>query len=174
MQLHYLGILTKRLIHLLLEDLIDEGVCIFMKKNVADVMTTNVIPVSMDKHVYDIALNMKEHDIGFIPIVETEDRRKLVGVVTDRDLVLRGIASKHPGSAKVSEVMTKDVVTVDSSTSLDDAAKVMANHQIRRLPVVDQGQLVGILSLGDVAVQSSFEDSAGSALADISEPTQSM
>ncbi|WP_211745338.1 CBS domain-containing protein [Paenibacillus sp. Marseille-Q4541] len=142
-----------------------------MKKYVSEVMSTNIIPVSMDKHVYDIALNMKEHDIGFIPIVETEDHRKLVGVVTDRDLVLRGIASKHPGSTKVSEVMTKDVITVDSKASVDAAADIMAKHQVRRLPVVDNGQLVGILSLGDLATQSPFEDNAGIALTDISAHT---
>lgn len=142
-----------------------------MKKYVSEVMSTNIIPVSNDKHVYDIALNMKEHDTGFIPIVEKEDHRKLVGVVTDRDLVLRGIASKQPGSAKVSEVMTTDVYTVNSSASVDEAAKMMAAHQVRRLPVVDNGQLVGILSLGDVATESPFQDNAGSALTDISEPS---
>ena len=114
---------------------------------------------------------MKEHDTGFIPIVEKEDHRKLVGIVTDRDLVLRGIASKHPGSAKVSEVMTTDVYTVNSRASVDEAAKMMAAHQVRRLPVVDNGQLVGILSLGDVATESPFQDNAGSALTDISEPS---
>ena len=142
-----------------------------MKKYVSEVMSTNIIPVSNDKHVYDIALNMKEHDTGFIPIVEKENHRKLVGVVTDRDLVLRGIASKHPGSAKVSEVMTTDVYTVNSRASVEEAAKMMAAHQVRRLPVVDNGQLVGILSLGDVATESPFQDNAGSALTDISEPS---
>ncbi|WP_160033634.1 CBS domain-containing protein [Paenibacillus sp. An7] len=142
-----------------------------MNKNVSDVMSTNVIPVSLDKHVYDVALNMKEHDTGFIPIVETEDHRKLVGVVTDRDLVLRGIASKNPGSTKVREVMTADVHTVNSTASIDEAAKLMAAHQVRRLPVVDNGELVGILSLGDIATESSSQNHAGSALTDISEPS---
>lgn len=141
-----------------------------MNKNVSDVMSTNVVPVSLDKHVYDVALNMKEHDTGFIPIVETEDHRKLVGVVTDRDLVLRGIASKNPGSTKVREVMTADVYTVNSTASIDEAAKLMAAHQVRRLPVVDNGELVGILSLGDIATESSSQNHAGSALTDISEP----
>ncbi|WIV18155.1 CBS domain-containing protein [Paenibacillus polygoni] len=142
-----------------------------MNKNVSDVMSTNVVPVSLDKHVYDVALNMKEHDTGFIPIVETEDHRKLVGVVTDRDLVLRGIASKNPGSTKVREVMTADVHTVNSTASIDEAAKLMAAHQVRRLPVVDNGELVGILSLGDIATESSSQNHAGSALTDISEPS---
>ncbi|GIP41880.1 CBS domain-containing protein [Paenibacillus sp. J45TS6] len=142
-----------------------------MNKNVSDVMSTNVVPVSLDKHVYDVALNMKEYDTEFIPIVETEDHRKLVGVVTDRDLVLRGIASKNPGSTKVSEVMTADVHTVNSTASIDEAAKMMAAHQVRRLPVVDNGELVGILSLGDIATESSSQNNAGSALTDISEPS---
>lgn len=142
-----------------------------MNKNVSDVMSTNVVPVSLDKHVYDVALNMKEHDTGFIPIVETEDHRKLVGVVTDRDLVLRGIASKNPGSTKVREVMTADVHTVNSTASIDEAAKLMAAHQVRRLPVVDNGELVGILSLGDIATESSSQNHAGNTLTDISEPS---
>ncbi|MNW00653.1 Hypoxic response protein 1 [compost metagenome] len=65
--------------------------------------------------------------------------------------------------------MTKDMITVDSNTSVDEAAKIMAQHQIRRLPVVEQGELVGIVAIGDLAVRGSFEDEAGEALSQISQ-----
>src|SRR6476646_3164240 len=118
-------------------------------KTVKEIMTKDCITVTLQDNVYEIALKMKEHDIGFIPVVEG---KKLIGVVTDRDLVIRGFAEKREGSAAVQQVMTDDVQSIDASTSIDEAAKLMAKQQIRRLPVVENGELVGIVAIGDLAV----------------------
>jgi CBS domain-containing protein len=109
---------------------------------------------------------MKQNDIGFVPIVEG---KKLVGVVTDRDLVTRGYANKHSGSTSVTEVLTHHVQTVESDITVDDAAKLMATNQIRRLPVVENGELLGVVSIGDLAVREIFVNEAGDALSSISE-----
>lgn len=131
-----------------------------------DIMTTDCITLSTDDHIYDAAVKMKQHDIGFIPVVEG---KKLIGVVTDRDLVIRGYAGKHSGTTSIMEVISKDIESANSTTSIDEAAKLMASQQIRRLPVVDNGNLVGIIAIGDLAVRANYEDEAGEALSEISE-----
>lgn len=103
-----------------------------------------------------------------IPIVDGE---KLVGMITDRDLVIRGIAEKKPGSTKVEEVMSDDLITVTADMTAKEASDLMAEHQIRRLPVVEGKNLIGIVSLGDFAVRKMIDHQAGKALSEISEPT---
>ncbi|MBA2937952.1 CBS domain-containing protein [Paenibacillus sp. CGMCC 1.16610] len=134
-------------------------------KTVRDIMSKDCVTVTLQDNVYEIALKMKQHDIGFVAVV---DGKKLIGVVTDRDLVVRGYAEKHSGSTAVEKVITKDIATIDPNTSIEEAAKIMAKNQIRRLPVVENGELVGIVAIGDLAVRGSFEDEAGQALGKIS------
>lgn len=117
-------------------------------RKVKDIMSTNIVSVTMEDNIYEIAVKMKEHDIGFVPVVEG---KKLLGVVTDRDLVLRGYAEKRSGSASVKEVMTTGIATVSPETTVDEASRIMAREKVRRLPVVDNGQLVGVVALGDMA-----------------------
>ncbi|CAM3951392.1 CBS domain-containing protein [Paenibacillus alkaliterrae] len=135
-------------------------------KTVKQIMSTDCVTATLQDNVYELAVKMKQFDIGFVPIVEG---RKLVGVVTDRDLVVRGYAEKHSGSTAVTEVITKDIETITSDTTADEAAKIMAANQIRRLPVVDNGELVGVLAIGDLAVREIFVNEAGEALSAISE-----
>lgn len=135
-------------------------------RTVNEIMTTDCVTATLQDNIYELAVKMKQHDIGFIPVVEG---KKLVGVVTDRDLVVRGYAAKHSGSTGVEEVITKEVETITSDTSTDDAANLMASKQIRRLPVVDNGELVGILAIGDLAIREIFVNEAGEALSAISE-----
>ena len=130
-----------------------------------DIMTTNVDFVSPLDNVYEVAVKMKNDNVGIIPVCE---EGTLLGVITDRDLVVDGIAEKHPGSTKVTDVMHGDVVTANPDTTDEEAAALMAQHQIRRLPVLENGKLVGIVSLGDLAVASGSSDDAGEALEDIS------
>lgn len=139
---------------------------VFQLKTIKQIMSTDCVTATVVDNVYELAVKMKEYDIGFIPIV---DGKKLIGVVTDRDIVVRGYAEKHPGSAAVAEVMSKDVATITSDASPDEAAELMASKQIRRLPVVDDGDLVGIVAIGDLAVRDIFADEAGEALSSISE-----
>ncbi len=135
-------------------------------KTVKQIMTTDCVTATLQDNIYELAVKMKQHDIGFIPIVEG---KKLIGVVTDRDLVVRGYAEKHSGSTTVEEVITKDVEMITSDTSTDEAANIMASNQIRRLPVVDNGELIGVLAIGDLAVREIFVNEAGEALSAISE-----
>lgn len=135
-------------------------------RTIRDIMSTDCVTVSPQDNIYEIAVKMKQNDIGFIPVVEG---RKLIGVVTDRDLVIRGYAEKHSGSTTVEEVISKDVTTVGPDTSVDEAAKLMARQKIRRLPVVSGGELIGVVAIADLAVREIFVNEAGEALSEISE-----
>lgn len=135
-------------------------------RTLREIMTTDCSTVTLKDNVYEAAVKMKQEDTGFIPVVEG---RKLIGVLTDRDLVIRGYAEKREGSAAIKQVMSDRVVSVPPETTVDEAAKIMAKEQIRRLPVVENGDLVGIVSIGDLAVRDKFEDEAGEALSQISE-----
>lgn len=137
-----------------------------MSKTVESLMTKDCVTATKQDNVYELAVKMKQHDIGFIPIV---DGKRLIGLVTDRDIVVRGIAEKHQGSEAVETVMTKSVITIEPSATADEAAELMASKQIRRLPVVQGGELIGILAIGDLAVRDIFVNEAGQALSGISE-----
>jgi CBS domain-containing protein len=135
-------------------------------RKIADIMSADCVTVTPQDNLYEAASLMKDHDIGFVPVIEG---RKLIGVITDRDLVIRGYAEKQPGTISVKEVLTEDVQTVTPQMSVDEAAGIMASSQIRRLPVVENGQLMGVVSLGDLAVREIFVNEAGEALSNISE-----
>lgn len=135
-------------------------------RKIADVMTDECVTVTPQDNLYEAAVAMRDHDIGFVPVVEGN---RLLGVITDRDLVVRGYAGKHSGSTSVMEVLTDNVRTVSPNLSVDEAASLMAAEQIRRLPVVEHGELKGIVSLGDLAVREIFVSEAGEALSGISE-----
>jgi CBS domain-containing protein len=110
----------------------------------------------------------KPHNIGSVPVVENGRVR---GMVTDRDLVLRALAEQKNEQVTVGEVMTNQVVTGTPEMSVDEASSLMAQNQIRRLPVVENNQLVGMVSLGDMAVRQPHVNEAGQALSNISEPS---
>lgn len=121
-----------------------------MGKSIRDVMTSNPQSVEPSSTVADAARLMRDHDVGSLPVVENG---KLTGVVTDRDIAVRAVAEgKDPQSTKVAEVLSQDLVTIDPQQDLDEALRLMARHQVRRLPVVEEdGRLVGIVSQADVA-----------------------
>jgi CBS domain-containing protein len=133
---------------------------------VKDMMSKDVECCSLLDNVFEVAVKMKELNVGSIPIVDEE---RLVGMITDRDIVIRGVAEKNPGSTKVEKIMSDQLVTVTSDTTTQAAAKLMAEHQIRRLPVVEGDKLIGIVSLGDFATHQLTDEQAGQALSDISE-----
>lgn len=138
-------------------------------KTVQEVMTAQPATVTLLDNIYEVAVKMRDHDTGFIPVVDAEDGVTLIGVITDRDLVLRGYADKHSGSTAVEKVMSREVISVSESASVDEAAELMASGQIRRLPVTRGKELIGIVSLGDLAVKNIFKDEAGEALSEISQ-----
>ncbi|RLQ97361.1 CBS domain-containing protein [Falsibacillus albus] len=131
---------------------------------VRDVMSTNVQSCSNQDSLQDVANKMHSSNIGAIPVVQNG---QVVGMVTDRDLAIRGVTDGNAHSS-VSQIMSNNIVTVQSDASLEEAAALMSQHQIRRLPVVDNGQIVGMLSLGDLAVRDQSNNSAGGALSQIS------
>src|SRR3954470_14834196 len=139
-----------------------------MGKSVQDVMSTDPTSVVADNPVVEAARIMKEKDVGIVPVVEGG---RLVGTVTDRDIAVRVVAEgKDPRSVRVREIASTDVVTVDPQQELDEALRLMATNQIRRLPVVEEdGRLVGVLAQADVAREAS-ESQTGELVEDISQP----
>ena len=121
-----------------------------MSKSIREVMTSNPSTVSADQNVSDAARIMKSEDAGIVPIVEGD---RLIGTITDRDIAIRVVAEgRDPQSTRVTEVASKDIVTIDPQQDLDEALRLMARHQVRRLPVVEEdGRLVGIVAQADVA-----------------------
>lgn len=136
---------------------------------VREIMTHDVETCSLLDNVYEVAVKMKELNVGAIPVV---DSGVLKGIITDRDLVVRGIAEKRPGSSKVDAVMTENLVTIHPDDPVSKAVYLMREHQIRRLPVVEEGKLVGIVALGDIATNDKTDYQAKKALSEISEPEQ--
>jgi CBS domain-containing protein len=121
-----------------------------MAKNIRDVMTKNPRTVSNSDSVSDAARRMRDEDAGLIPIVDGD---RLTGVVTDRDIALRVVADgRDASSMRVEEIASKSLVTVDPDQGLDEALKIMAEHQVRRLPVCEEdGRLIGIVAQADIA-----------------------
>jgi CBS domain-containing protein len=121
-----------------------------MGKSVRDAMSTNPCTIDADKPVAYAAKMMKQENVGIAPIVEGE---RLVGTLTDRDIVLRIVAEgKDPQTVAVREVASTAPVTIDPQQDLDEALRLMATHQVRRLPVVEEdGRVVGVLAQADVA-----------------------
>ena len=137
-----------------------------MGKTIKEAMTANPQTVTSDQTVVDAARIMKQEDAGVVPIVDGD---RLVGVVTDRDITITVVAEgKDPGSTKVTEIASRDLVTVDPQQQLDEALRLMAQHQVRRLPVVEEdGRLVGILAQADVA-QHASDQQTGETVEEIS------
>ncbi len=126
---------------------------------VRDAMTTSVSTANPGDSIQRVASIMKSEDVGFVPIVEGDE---LVGVVTDRDIVVGCVAEGHDGllQESVSHVMTPHVESVSPDDDLKQAADRMANEQIRRLVVVDNGRLVGVLSHGNLVQSANGPDAA--------------
>jgi len=134
---------------------------------VRDVMTGSVDWVTPDTSVIQIAQLMKKNDVGSIPIC-TEN--KLTGIITDRDIVLKVVAvGTNINSVQAKEIMNANVITVTADQDVHEAADIMSKYQIRRLPVLEQGKIVGMLALGDLAVEKIHINEAGDALSDISQ-----
>ena len=135
---------------------------------VTDVMTRNVRTMAPGDTVAAAAKAMHELNVGVIPVCEGD---KLLGMVTDRDIVLRAVAKGLDGDTLLSKVMSTDVRTARETDDLDTVLADMASRQIRRLPVLDGSQrLTGIISIGDIAVKGQDEEDVGQSLADISSP----
>lgn len=139
-----------------------------MQETVKDIMSKNVVAVLPTDTAEDAAKLMSEHDIGSIPVISNKE---LMGLLTDRDIVIRCISKgKSANSTKVSELMTTDVAFVTPEQSVHEAISLMAAERVRRLPVVNEGFVDGIVSLADIAKIHSGPEIA-SALTEISQNT---
>ena len=134
--------------------------------NIRDVMTPNPRTLSPDDTIQSAARAMRDEDTGAIPVVENG---RPVGMVTDRDIVVRAVADGGELNRPLRDIVTSGVVSVSPEMSTRDASALMSEHQVRRLPVVEGDRLVGIVSLGDLAVKEAKDKRSGDTLQSISE-----
>lgn len=138
-----------------------------------DIMSRNPATVTPDTPLTDAARIMKKENVGVVPVVESEGSRRLVGVLTDRDIATRAVAEGRDGaSTSVGHVMTSDVRSCAPDDSVDEIMEVMGREQVRRIPIVDErGTLVGIVAQADIVLDAKDEKKAEKTIEKISEPT---
>lgn len=134
-------------------------------RRVRDIMTHDVATATPDTTLEEIAGLMRDEDTGAIPVVDEDE---LVGIITDRDIVIRCLAEgKKPSEVQAQEILSQELEVIEPESDVEEAARMMARRQIRRLPVVKNGRLVGMVSLGDIAVKAG-EEEAGDTLEEVS------
>jgi CBS domain-containing protein len=134
--------------------------------NIRDVMTPNPRTVTPEDSIQSAARIMRDEDTGAVPVVENG---RPIGMVTDRDIVVRAVADGGQLDRPVRDIATTHLVSVSPEMSTREANELMREHQVRRLPVVDGDRLVGMVSLGDLAVKESKESRSGETLERVSE-----
>lgn len=141
-----------------------------MAKSVRDTMTADPRSIGASASVVEAARLMREEHIGSLPITDDE---KLVGMITDRDITTRVVAeAADPRTTSVGDVYSHDLISVEPDKDLEDALQLMARHQVRRLPVVENGRLVGIVAQADIALTlRENETKTGELVEAISEPS---
>lgn len=140
-----------------------------MTDTLRQVMTKDIVCVSPQQSIQEAAQLMENYNVGSIPVVENGQLR---GIITDRDITIRSTSHGDNTQTPVSEVMSTDIVSGSPDMDVHEAADLMARCQVRRLPVVENNQVVGMVALGDFATQNIYEDEAGEALSDISTPSR--
>lgn len=134
-----------------------------------DLMSRDVKVISPDMTIREAASQMRDGDFGMLPVGEND---RMIGAITDRDIAIRGVAEGKDAGTKVRDVMSEGISWAYEDDSVEAAAKIMSERQVRRLPVVDRDKrLVGIVALGDFAVESSEVRPAAEALSGISQPS---
>lgn len=133
-----------------------------------DVMSCDVQVMSPDGTLKEAAQHMRKGNFGMMPVGEKD---RMIGTISDRDIAIRGMAEGKDSATKVRDIMSEGVIWAYENDSVEDAVKLMSEHQIRRLPIVNaEKRLVGIVALGDFAVEREDLKAAGEALAEISKP----
>lgn len=136
---------------------------------ITDVMTNDVSSIEPESTVQDAAKIMHNLNVGAVPVCEGE---MPVGIITDRDIAIRNTVENGDANTPVNQIMSSKLVYGTPDMSAEEAANLMAENQIRRLPIVENDRLVGIVSLGDIAVQSKSDMEAAKALSNISVPSR--
>ena len=132
---------------------------------VKDLMTKKIEYVMPDCELREVAEIMKDKDIGIVPVCDEE--KKLLGVITDRDIVIRNIA-RNKGDMKAEEIMTRRITTATPSDNIYEVSKKMAKHKVRRIPIVENNKLVGIISIADIIIEKEFALEIAEAMFEIS------
>ncbi len=137
---------------------------------VTEIMTKNVKVCAPHDSLKVAAGIMRDINCGSVPVCEG---KKVIGMITDRDIVINAVADgKDINSVHCHDCMTKDVITCSPDTDVHECARMMADHQIRRIPVVQNGEMVGICAIGDLSTVNIYVNEAGEALSQISESTR--
>jgi CBS domain-containing protein len=141
-----------------------------MAKRVRDAMTEDPRSIGASEPVVDAARLMREQHVGSLPVTDNE---KLVGMITDRDITTRVVAeAADPKMISVGDVYSRDLISVEPDEDLDEALQLMARHQVRRLPVIENGSLVGIVAQADIALRENEKKKTGELVEAISEPSE--
>ena len=136
------------------------------RKKCREIMTGNVKTADRETTLREVAEMMRDGDMGALPIIENG---KLVGIVTDRDIVVRGIAGGKDAAAQIGEVMTTDVFSVKDNDFVFEAIRLMGDKQIRRVPIINESsELVGIIAMADVALETEDQNEIAETLEEIS------
>lgn len=136
------------------------------RQKCSEIMSKNVKTAERETPVHDVAVMMRDGDMGSVPVVENG---KLVGIVTDRDIVVRALAEGKNASAPIGEAMTTEIFSVKPDDFVFEAVRLMGDKQVRRIPVVtDDGQLAGIIAMADVALEMEDEREIAETLEEIS------
>ncbi len=139
-----------------------------MGTTIREAMTSSPRTIQTNSTIVEAARLMRDEDAGFAPVVEGD---RLVGAITDRDIAIRVVAEgQDPQTATASEYMSSNLVTIDPQQDLDEALRLMAQHQVRRLPVVEEdGKLVGVIAQADVATTARDDAKTGEMVEQISQ-----
>lgn len=138
----------------------------YTRKRCREIMTGEVVTASPEMSLRDVAILMRDGDVGALPIVESG---RLVGIVTDRDIVVRAVADGKAGDTPVGDVISRELFTVGPDDFVFEAARLMGDKQVRRIPVVEaDGSLAGIIAMADVALQMEDEREIAETLEEIS------
>lgn len=137
---------------------------------IQDIMTSNSIAyLNSSDPIERAAQQMKQYNVGSLPVC---DQQEVIGIVTDRDIILRSVASgQNTGHKSVKDIMTPNPIVGNPNMDAHEAVRIMSENQIRRLPIVKNNKLVGMVSLGDISVEPKLQDNAEVALKNISKPT---
>lgn len=132
-----------------------------------EIMTTEVVSVDKDTSIQDAAKKMADTDVGSVIV---NDKDTLVGIITDRDITIRGVAKKDDlKSVSCKEIMTSDVITANSDSNMEEVIGLMSDNQIKRVPIVEKDNVVGMISLRDISQSYEWDDEAGEVLNDITD-----
>ena len=136
------------------------------RRRCREIMTRNVTTANRETSIKDVAILMRDGDMGAMPIVENG---KLVGIVTDRDIVVRGVAENKTADTPIGDVMTAEIFAVKEDDFAFEAIRLMGDKQVRRVPIInEQGELVGIIAMADVALETEDEREIAETLEEIS------